>query len=363
MGINIKGGVSMSVSTAQRLIRLHDSLHHINLENEELLEKEITVGNLNEYIEDLINTLIGNETNRNFKFASETTEVCSGLKTLLEDKENIEMFKVFSNLVANRLFRKEQDVQEEIRQLTKLKKGSLIQSLIKYNNDTLLIISKVEHETFLNADELVKQIGLPFDKKALKTCIIFVNEKNEIGEIIVADSNRKIASYWYKDFLELLEVNSDENNTQMAFKSIDFVLTKQVKKQSPADHTILRNSLIGYFKTQESFNFDHLVESVFGQYQPEYPDKFDMSTLKQKITNLPSDRKFDTSFNIVSNVINAKIKKVIKISDKIDLNLKDHIDQLKHVIKALEKDNGDKFLEIRIENEEAYEAFKYENEE
>lgn len=340
--------------------RIFDAMYHIDLNNQLILRKEISAGDLDEYIVELLQTIVDIPDNRFFKFESENTEVKTLIDKLIEIKDETEPpFLECTDSIADRLLRKEIEAQEKYAHITDIQKGSLIQSLVEYQDELYFLISKVEHESFLNTEDLVKQIGLPYEKRVLKTCLIKFTDDNEINNIIVSDTNSRISQYWVKDFLELQEMNTNEKNTSTAFNAIDFVLTRNLKKQSPSDYTMLRNTLIGYFRTQQEFGFENMMNSVFGEYQPEKPDLVDMNKIKENINKLPEQKGFDKMFTIIGKEITARIKKVVKISDKIELNLKDHIDQLKNVIKSEERPNGEKVIIIKTENPEAFEMFKY----
>lgn len=343
--------------------RIFDAMYHIDLESNSIEKREIEEGDLDEYIVDLLSNIVNLPESRHFSFESENTEIRVLVEKIISEyieglEDNPNYITYFDN-IANRLLRKEIDAQEKYGHFTKLQKGSLIQSLVEFEEELFLLISKVEHESFLNTEDLVKQIGLPFEKKALKICLIKFTEDNDIGDIIVSDSNVKISQYWVKDFLELKEKNSDERNTLIAFNSIDLILTRKLKRQSPSDYTILRNSLIGYFKSQEEFSFDNMLNTVFGQYEPEKPEVVNIDSIKELIAKLPEEKGFDKRFSVISKEIKARIKKIVKISDKIELNLKDHIEQLKHIIKSKELPNGEKVITIKTDNQEAFEMFNY----
>jgi hypothetical protein len=340
--------------------RIFDSINHIDIENENVSKVEVKKGDLDEYLQNLINNVIDAPNNRFFQFESGTTEVHTNISRFIDNYKDETGFQKLSNFLARRLLKKEIEANQQIQRLRKsLKKGSLIISFIELEDGFLLILTKVEHQSYLNTKELLKEIGLPYDKKELRTCIIKFDEDKEIVEIIVTDSNPKLSTYWYKDFLELTELNSDEKNTNIAFKSIEYVISK-IKKHSPSDHTILRNTIIGYFKSHETFNFEELIKTLQG-YDPENPDKVNMSDIVQELKRLPDKKRFDKTFNIVPEIIKGRIKNIYKISDKIELATLDHIDKLKNVIRSVEKDNGDMVIEIKTENKEVFEAFKYNN--
>ncbi|WAA10827.1 hypothetical protein [Fervidibacillus albus] len=342
--------------------RIFDSMYHIDLNAKKIERKNIGEGDLDEYIMDLLQNIVNLPDSRHYTFESDNTEVKNLIDNIILEileGNGVQDYFSYSDKIAERLLRKELYAQEKYAHFTSLQKGSLIQSLVEYNDELIYLISKVEHESFLNAEDLVKQIGLPYEKKALKISIIKFTADYEIIDIIVFDSNKRISQYWVKDFLELNEKNSDEKNTSSAFKAVDLVLSRKLKKSSPTDYTILRNNLIGFFRTQSEFVFENMINTVFGDYEPEKPEVVDMEKIKEEIYKLPENNIFDKRFTIISKEIKAKIKKVVKISEKIDLHLKDHINQLKQVIKSNEKPDGTKVIEIKVENEQTYEMFKY----
>ncbi|GIP52911.1 nucleoid-associated protein [Paenibacillus vini] len=343
--------------------RVFESLHHIDLDNNAIVSKRIDEGDLDEYLVDLIEAIMETPNSRYFKVQSNTTEIIALINGFMEEKSQDEFIEI-SEKIANRLLRHEVQAKEKYKNITEIQRGSLIQSLIEFtdNREFFFLIAKVEHESFLNTIDLVKQIGLPFEKRVLKTCLLKYNEENEILEIIITDTNNRISTYWWSDFLELEEMNSDEKNTKTAFNAIDLVLTQKLKKQAPSDYTILRNNLIGYFRTQEDFQFDSMVSSVFGNYQSDNISNEELNEIRRHVTSLPEKKGFDKHFSIIDKEIKARIRKTIQLSDKIELNLKDHISELRHNIRSEVSHNGERQIVIKTENEEAFNLFYFKEE-
>ena len=208
------------------------------------------------------------------------------------------------------------------------------------------------------------QSGLPIDKKALKTAIIKVTElgTDVEMEITVTDSSSGIAKYWTDEFLEVTEITSDEQNTKNAFNHIEKVLSQNLKKQAPSDYTELRNNLVGYFKTQTAFQYDELINQVFGTYTFDNPE-VSLDDIKEKVNKLVQKEKFDTHFTLVPSEIKARFKKTYKVSDEIELRTNGHIEGLRHIIKATTNTIGEKILEIKVENDTIYKEFEFNHEE
>jgi len=341
--------------------RINDSLHHILIEDDLVVEKKVNQGDIDEYVLDLIDKVLSNNENRFFKLGSDTTEVNTLiLSTLRSEAETT--FTENSKKIADRLLRIEKQTQERYQQVTKLKKGSLIQSYLKNDNSLYYLIAKVEHESFLDAENLKRQMGLPYDKRILKTGIFVYNLDFDILDIYVSDSNSTMAKYWWESFFELTVLNSDSQNTKESFKSIESVLKKKVKKQSPTDYTVLRNSLIGYFKSQEQFSFDTMVQTVFGNYAPEQPEVINVEEIKREVVGLPEKSKFDRVFNLIPKEITARIKKSYEISTGITLEIKDHIEDIRDRINLESDLNNNTYLKIKVEKPELFEEFNFKKE-
>ncbi len=341
--------------------RVYDSLHHILHENNQIVEKEVNLGDIDEYVLDLIDKVLSNDESRIFNLSSDTTEVNTLILRILKSEDK-EVFINNTRKIANRLLRIEKTTQERYQQLTNLKKGSLIQSYLKNDNLLYYFIAKVEHEAFLDEDYLKKQMGLPYDKRILKTGIFVYNMDLDISDIYVSDSNSTMAKYWWESFLELVEMNSDTTNTKESFNSIERLLKRKVKKQSPTDYNIIRNNLIGYFKTQEQFSFDTMIQNVFGSYEPEQSDKINIEELKIEVNKLPEKHKFDRVFNLVPKEINARIKRNYEVSSGITLQIKDHIEDIRDKIILKSDLNENPYLKIKVDNPEEFKEFDYNEE-
>jgi len=339
--------------------RVYEVVHHVDIQQDTVEDEIIIQGDLNEYNELLIKSMLDATNKKYFNFKSSSTEVHTLIKEIISGEAGEKVRESNTKNIAKRLHREEQGAQQKIKHLTNLQKGSLVQSLIKYEDTFYYLLTKIEHERFLNTTDLVNQIGLPYDKRTLKSCLISIDDEKEINEIIVTDSNNKISSYWYDAFLELVELNSDELNTKTAFSAVDAVLTRNVKSKSSADHTLLRNNLIGYFRTNDTYNHDNMIQNVFGDYLPENKDLIDMVSIKEKVRKIGRREGFDSVFLIKDDAIRARMRSTIKISDKIELKLMGHIEQLKNDIHSRKKPNGDKFLYIKIDDEKVYKMFKY----
>jgi len=123
------------------------------------------------------------------------------------------------------------------------------------------------------------------------------------------------------------------------------------------DCTILRNSIIGYYRNNKDFNFSNLLDSVFEEYKP-YNDKFPIDKIIQNVKKLSDDITFDKQFLIVPDKINKKKVNKIKIGPGIYINIEDYVENLDKIFLPYSK-NGDNGMIII--SDEAYNFAKQRN--
>ena len=292
------------------------------------------------YTQDLINTLLENQTNRVFKFRSLTTEVSASIAKIVSGSD----YDSPTQVIADRLLNIERATQKKYAHITTLLKGSLVQASFTSEGQKYVVVSKVDHHAFLDEADLTKHIGMPYEKRVLKACLVAIAADGTFEQVSIYDTNLKISEYWWKDFLELIEEQSDEQNTKTAFYSIEQLLVNQVKPKSKADYVYLRNDVVGYFRTHASFSHADLTDAVFGNYVPSVPS-IDPVKLKAKAAQLPQQKKFDQQFNIENRAINARYRNVIGLRDNLELLMKADVENLDSVIKPF-KEGGVKGIKI-----------------
>lgn len=90
---------------------------------------------------------------------------------------------------------------------------------------------------------------------------------------------------------------SDETNTDKAFRAIDSALNRNVKNIAPRDHTLLRNSLIAYFKSNDYIDYDTMIQNTLESYHPVELDQEKMDKVIEKIRELPEN------INLINSLI------------------------------------------------------------
>lgn len=141
------------------------------------------------------------------------------------------------------------------------------------------------------------------------------------------------------------------------FEAIQNVLVKNVRKQSERDYLILRNALIQKMKTPQQINYGQMIDDLVGSYIPD-AENLNMSTIKDKLLELPVKRNFDTQFNTIPTVITERrrIEKYMP-SAGIELTLVGAIEDLEHVITSETVDGDRRYLKIRCDDQKTYQAF------
>lgn len=349
---------------------LQKNMHHIDFEEEDIIEVSIEGETAAEFINNIINETFENEGTREYKQKSNYTEVISIIKDIIrhEEIENQNDIgggevavatdtKALTNRIAEKLMESEIKAQEEIASIGKIRKGSLIQSLAKSNDDTYrYILIKVDHSTYLDKNDLVKRIGLPLEEKILKSCIIEYNLNKEIKRISLFDSTKKMANYWWNKLLELEPIRSDDVNTKTAMRKIKTTIKNSIESSSPSDYTIYNDKLKGYFNTSQEFDIEEMIKIVIDSHTPKN-ESINTNKLKEKIRAVAL-KQFDGQFKIDLGAIKNDKIEVYKLDERISLTLYDEIGNLPDKIIAEEND-GEYSLRLVGISKDVYDKFNY----
>ncbi|KYG92044.1 hypothetical protein A0U40_03645 [[Bacillus] sp. KCTC 13219] len=341
------------------------SLHSIDNTDTKTVRRDIRTNDALDYVTDLIQETQDNPNKRFFKFKNDTAPVLEYIHDIFNQIDDVSILSIFhSNCekIATRLLSAEQNSIQKYPTMPHPRKGNLIITADNSINELTITLAKIESADFLENINLQMQSGLPKNKKALKTAVINITKEDESAEleviITITDSNTTISKYWSDDFLEAVELTSDEKNTKNAFSSIEKILSRNLQNKASSDYTELRNNLVGYFKTQPAYHHEQMIQHVFGTYQM-INTNVDLQKVKNQVNELIEKDKFDTHFTIISKEIKARFKKSYKVSDSIELRTMGHIKDLRHIIRATENKLGEKILEIKIENDRLYESFNF----
>jgi hypothetical protein len=335
------------------------SIRIVNYESNNVFSRN-TTPSFDEYVVELISHVNSNSSTRNFKTRSPDTEAISCIRQIFQQRTVEEAVTQKTDIIAKRLLDKEIEAQHRVARLDiNVQKGSLIQALLFDEENDLFtyLLAKVEHSDFVDDEDFSFKTGFSKDKKTLwKSCLIDLPCADQPIYYARIYSNT-VARYWWDDFLEFDEMLSDEVNTSNAFKAIESSLNRRIRNIAPRDHTIIRNSIISYFKNHNHFDYDTMIESTIGQYQPIDLPQENLLALKQTLLQLPEDKHFDHQFNSVPSVINARIKKIYDVNQGIRIQITDEIPDIENTINAYRDSDGTKYIKIKTNNDETYKRF------
>jgi len=302
---------------------------------------------LGNYVMNVLNTVIESTGDREYRFQPESLSMQTWLNKIIKQEDVEETCR----LIAARLLSKEIDAQDQIEHLGKdIPKGMLIISFVDMqlseNNEQKVIISKADYNEFIEQTTGELRTGLPTKKKIYKAFIANVRSGN-IVKRMTYDSNSKIATYWWREFLELDVVRHDEVNTQRAFDTIVSEVINPVKRQSKQDYLNLWNITLGHFRLDGEFDLDYYRDEILGNYHS-CDNNVSISDLQTRCNNLPNRGDFDRRFTKNSLLLKGKkYKQIISLTNEINLTISDYIANMAEVLQAEENDAGEKFLKIK----------------
>lgn len=336
-------------------------LHQIDVESKSSARIEISSANtdLESYLDDLLSEIHSKEQKRSYDFVRETTEFYNALSSYWGNQD-LQANTVSTNL-AERLLDKEVNADAKYGHLGAsgaghVKKGSYLQFLYRDADSISYLGVKIEHQTFLDEEDFRKKIGISIANKVYKACKVSFDTAGVPQSVFVYDTNTKPSVYWWSEFLELKEIRNDSHNTREASKSVLRVVDK-LKKDHPADHTILRNSAISSFKQKGELKYDEFIRDTFENYEPEDPALVEkLPKIVEQLKKLPEKKDFDTRFNLVPSEVPFK-KSTYKLSQEITLTIEDGIENIHDKVWSERAADG-RHLVVIDSSEEEFNRFK-----
>lgn len=298
------------------------SLHHMDHSTDQVISIDIDSKSkdLGDYIERLIEDIRDKNSKRSFQFASQTTEVRSAISMF-----SSENYDQASEINAKRLLNVEKETQRSVDKMQiVIQKGSLFQSVINNEDGTkMVVIVKADHNDFLDATDFIVHKGLPWKKRVFKSFLAIIDNSGAVIEILVSDTTNTLMKYWWSEFLELEELRTDAHNTKFFLEFLDKKLLNKLKTKYPADHIVIRNSVLGYFRSQKEFKMDTFYSSIFENYTP-IKKKFPIDELRNNVKDIPQKYNLDSQFNIDRSEIKKKLISKIELSEGLELVINDY---------------------------------------
>ena len=347
---------------------IYKSYHGIDVVNDNIVHRDIS-GYFDDIIIDMLQKIVGNSSEKRYKIETERAIVANIIADIVaiepDEEDSLNRFDEFSDEIANKLLREEKIVQANMEHLNGVQKGSLIQALIKSANGKYnYLIAKVEHTKYVDEDDLLLKGGFnPEENKIWKTAIFSCDILDEIIDVSEARVYlNHPAVYWTRNFLELIEMRSDEVNTREAWKNMEALLNTSLKKKFPSDYFTLRSAVITYFRRPRTIIYEDMVNEIFGEFEPIDASKDEISKVKEKLQELPTVKKFDTNFESKPKEIKAKIKSVHKVNNAIDLvvkaGLEGSVNSYGNTIHSEITTSGERRIVIKVTEDETFRLFK-----
>lgn len=325
--------------------------HDTNTVVEEPLDNN---GNISDYVINIINTITQNTGDRFYRFKDTDLTMKTWIDAIVDNENRDEK----TLAIASRLLDKENAAQQRYHTITDIQKGILLIAYCKMTDegDFKMIICKADYTEFIEETTGEKKNGLPTKKKIFKSfsANIKVDAGAHIyGDIITYDVNSTQAKYWYDEFLDLMALRNDEENMKRAFSSINAKILDPIRKDHKSDYLYLWNTTVAYMRCDGEFNMHTYADDVLAAYHP-VGEGLNMNELAAKAKELPEKFNFDSRFQRVPSAIKAKSKKEIRLTNDIDLVLKNDIPHIGRTIKPYMDENGKKYIMVNSED-----GFKY----
>lgn len=348
------------------------SVHFLSVNNgspeKRIIDEKIENNDIKNYIKHIIIETTTPPKNQErikgqyFKFKNMDELIARNLEQIVSDSTN-EKWEELTTSNAKKLLDVEKVVKDEITNLKNgIRSGSLLQIKCKLDKQPTLFLIKIDDNTFLDNEIMKLKTGLPLKTRMQKVAIIMFNDKFEVQNLLLSDTNTNISKYWKANFLIAEPLRDEKTNTINAFNAIDKLLKNSIKKKSVKDYYFIRNQVIIDFR-KERFSFNALVDSL-KEYKP-IDDKLDSDIYKQfinKLEQLPINDKnpFDTEFDIEPKVIKAKLNNKIMIDNNFELIVKGEITDLRSKLgTGIDEETNQKY--IKIYSEEGYDMFERSN--
>lgn len=331
--------------------------------------------NVREYIKTIVDELLNNAVNRQYIFddVRETTKnnmtsIITKINVLCSldnpDERAVQLENELGDFIqtqpAQRLSQIEKDFNDNHPQLNEIPKGVLIVAEISDENRiNQLLLAKADYAEFMEEQSGDMKLGLPTKKKIYKAVSIPYSYDNELrtyilGCVTVCDTSNRDAKYWWKDFLELKELRSNEANTKKAYEEIKRKIILPIKDAHKADFVCLYNFNLAYFSTNSRFDIEDYITQL-QTYQP-IDDTLSLNGKVEKLRTLPETAHFDRTFDKAPHIITDRMKRqTIKLANNLDLSIKGEIENIRNTITADQDDQGCK--RITILSDDGYDYF------
>lgn len=337
---------------------IFNALFKIDIDKSSVEQLQIPSGNndFKAYIVDLLGKIVQDPDKKGFVFQSDTKEVKILIERIIQLDENDHSgFDLNAKAIAERLHAKEVESDAKNNLNVEMLKGVAVISLVRFDDGRQkAIISKADYNEFLDAQSYSNRDGFPLRKKIYKAFVADIEDDGNISKVSVFDTNSGFTVYWWRDFLELEKIHTDEHNTEQVFAAIDTKILTPLRRKHKQDYITLTNATIHYFRVAKEFTVEGYLSSVLSV--DALDSTLDMKDLRSRTEGLFKKGNYDNRFTIVSDLVTKKFKKTINLTPQIDLTWKGDIKNIENAIRRYKEDNGTKW--VMVKSDEGFEYFK-----
>ena len=316
------------MSVLDRNSVISTNFFHINVEENSKTKIRTDLNNkdLEVYLETLLIEIHNKEQSRQFILPPDSTIFKQTISTISNSKNLDE--KNSGEILADKLLTIEISTDDRYGHLSKkdthVKVGSFLQFTFTEKGLLRYLGVKVDHQVILDEIDFKKKAGLGLSEKIYKAFRVDFDEKIQPSRFSIYDSKSKLTKYWWHDFLELIEKNTDTYNTKLASEQVIAKLSS-LKTDFPQDYTILRNATIAAFKQEGTMDYFSFIDKTFEHYKSENPYFSEKHTeLIKKLKELPQKKKFDTIFTLIPSAVPFR-KTTYRLSKDISLSVTEGI--------------------------------------
>jgi len=346
---------------------IYTKIHHIDADGAgSIIEKQISEEDAQAYIKNILSDMliIKNirmcEAEKGSHVVMDIEKIYNIYNEAAVTGDHRGMFSIDSTSknIAERLLRAEKKAKKlEANLKMTVTKGSLVQALVETEIGYGFILAKIEHEPYIDTEQMKKRYGFPYKQITLKSCVIDLDENFVITKIRVSDTGSTIAKYWREDFLDITPTINNTDNTRKIYSAIYKVLNRNIREKSIFDFEVLKQKVDYYFSSNEEYKHSELISYVVDNFSPDVKLQIDKEKVISELNDIPNKYSVDTQFSIDYKAIQKKVNRSIDISDGIQISFQVSPEELERKIKSKIED-GIKTLKIIGVNEEVYNRFK-----
>jgi hypothetical protein len=315
--------------------------YDVNESKEEIIGSAMDVGNVQELAKTIVN-LTANEkainSMRKYGLQRDTAEVYTLINNIYDNPDLFEKNSFYMTYVLYDSELKRTHVNKE---KFNPKEGNLLILNIETVEEKFFIFAKLISKDYFDKQSKTLKPGLDIENMQ-KVAIFNYTLENELSLVYVRDyTTPTYATYWWNEFLQLEEMNSDQKNTSTLYNRVHTKISRSLRNTAQDDYYNLKGSVLTYLRSHQTFNFNEFYNDIFKDYIPENSEAADkIDKLKKDIASLSEKGYFDNHFNIDSSAIKARQPKKYSLRNGITLSIKDYdIPFYKEFIKKYYKNN------------------------